>query len=123
MEYNIGIPKGIPIFVLLLGDKSIKYTKDRRDFYMKKNWGKALAIALILCLVGAFGASVIQSDFGRVEITDVVIRTDAGEYTGYLFVPENATPENPAPAIVTSHGYLNNREMQDLNYVELARRG
>jgi len=90
---------------------------------MKKNWGKALAIALILCLVGAFGASVIQSDFGRVEITDVVIRTDAGEYTGYLFVPENATPENPAPAIVTSHGYLNNREMQDLNYVELARRG
>lgn len=90
---------------------------------MKKNWGKALAIALILCLVGAFGASVIQSDFGKVEITDVVIRTSAGEYTGYLFVPENATPENPAPAIVTSHGYLNNREMQDLNYVELARRG
>ena len=90
---------------------------------MKKNWGKTLAIALILCLVGAFGASVIQSDFGRVEITDVVIRTSAGEYTGYLFVPENATPENPAPAIVTSHGYLNNREMQDLNYVELARRG
>ena len=90
---------------------------------MKKNWGKALAIALIMCLVGAFGASVIQSDFGKVEITDVVFRTSAGEYTGYLFVPENATPENPAPAIVTSHGYLNNREMQDLNYVELARRG
>ena len=31
--------------------------------------------------------------------------------------------DNPAPAIVTSHGYLNNKEMQDLNYVELARRG
>lgn len=90
---------------------------------MKKNWGRLLAIALILCLIGAFGASVIQSDFGRVEITDVVFRTSAGEYTGYLLVPENATPENPAPAIVTSHGYLNNREMQDLNYVELARRG
>ena len=90
---------------------------------MKKNWGRCLAIALILCLVGAFGASLIQSDFGRVEITDVVIRTSAGEYTGYLFVPDNATAETPAPAIVTSHGYLNNREMQDLNYVELARRG
>ena len=90
---------------------------------MKKNWGKLLAIALVLCLVGAFGASLIQSNFGSVEITDVVIRTSAGEYTGYLFVPETATAENPAPAIVTSHGYLNNREMQDLNYVELARRG
>jgi len=90
---------------------------------MKKNWGKLLSIALVLCLVGAFGASLIQSDFGNVEITDVVIRTSAGEYTGYLFVPESATAENPAPAIVTSHGYLNNREMQDLNYVELARRG
>ena len=79
--------------------------------FMKKNWGKCLAVALILCLVGAFGASLIQSDFGRVEITDVVIRTSAGEYTGYLFVPDNATAETPAPAIVTSHGYLNNREM------------
>ena len=31
--------------------------------------------------------------------------------------------ENPAPAIVCSHGWYNNREMQDLNYVEYARRG
>lgn len=60
---------------------------------MKKNWGKLLAIALVLCLVGAFGASMIQSNFGNVEITDVVIRTSAGEYTGYLFVPENAIAE------------------------------
>ncbi len=88
-----------------------------------KKWGKCLAVALLLCLIGAMGASLIQSDFGRVEITDVVFRTDAGEYTGYLFVPDTATAENPAPAIVTSHGYLNNREMQDINYVELARRG
>lgn len=51
---------------------------------MKKNWGKLLAMALVLCLVGAFGASLIQSNFGNVEITDVVIRTSAGEYTGCL---------------------------------------
>ncbi len=89
----------------------------------KSNWKKLLVIALVLCLVGAFGASLIQNNFGQVEITDVTFRTGAGEYTGYLFVPSNATAENPAPAIVTSHGYLNNREMQDLNYVELARRG
>ena len=40
-----------------------------------------------------------------------------------VFKPKTATPENPAPLIVTSHGYLNNREMQDINAVEWARRG
>ena len=35
----------------------------------------------------------------------------------------NATAKTPAPAIVTSHGWYNNREMQDMNFVEYARRG
>lgn len=89
----------------------------------EKNWKKSLALALLLCLVGAAGAGVIQSDFGRVEVKEISFQTDAGTYTGYLLIPENATAETPAPGIVTSHGYLNNREMQDINYVELARRG
>lgn len=40
-----------------------------------------------------------------------------------LFKPDSATIENKAPAIVVSHGWYNNKEMQDLNYVELSRRG
>ena len=40
-----------------------------------------------------------------------------------LFKPKWASAENKAPAIVTSHGMLNNKEMQDLNFVELSRRG
>ena len=43
--------------------------------------------------------------------------------SAYLLIPKTATPDNPAPAIVTSHGYLNTKEMADANYVELARRG
>lgn len=82
-----------------------------------------LLIALAFCLVGALGASLIQNDFGKVKVKEISFQTDAGTYTGYLFIPENATKDTPAPAIVTSHGYLNNREMQDINYVELARRG
>ncbi len=82
-----------------------------------------LSIALILCLVGSMGAFLIQSDFGKVEVSDIALRTENGLYTGYLLVPKTATNENPAPAVVLSHGYLNNREMQDNNYVELARRG
>ncbi|WP_418668378.1 alpha/beta hydrolase [Allofournierella sp.] len=80
-------------------------------------------LALVLCLAGALGAGLIQSSFGAVQVTDVVLETDTGRLTGYLLVPKNATAATPAPAIVTSHGYLNTREMQDLNYVELSRRG
>ena len=89
----------------------------------KLSWKIRMLAALILCLAGAAGASLIQSDFGRVQVKEISFQTNAGLYTGYLFVPENATAETPAPAIVASHGYLNNREMQDINYVELARRG
>ncbi len=89
----------------------------------RKRTGLFLVVALALCLIGALGASLIQNDFGRVDVTEISFRTNAGVYTGYLFVPDGASKENPAPAIVTSHGYLNNREMQDINYVELARRG
>jgi pimeloyl-ACP methyl ester carboxylesterase len=84
---------------------------------------KWLAIALALCLIGAWVAGMIQNSFGRVSITDVVIETDTGGFTGYLLKPKTASASHPAPAIVTSHGYLNNREMQDINYVELSRRG
>ena len=92
-------------------------------FMRRKKTGLFLVVALILCFVGALGASLIQNNFGKVEVTEISFRTNAGVYTGYLFVPDNASKEQPAPAIVTSHGYLNNREMQDINYVELARRG
>lgn len=90
---------------------------------MKKTSRFFLCLALIFCLISGMGAGLIKSDFGRVTITDVVIETDCGRFTGTLLVPENATAQTPAPAVVTSHGYLNNREMQDLNYVELSRRG
>lgn len=89
-----------------------------------KNKAKAwLCIALALILIGACIAGLIQSNFGSVRIVDTVIETNTGTLTGYLLIPNSATASSPAPAIVTSHGYLNNKEMQDLNYVELARRG
>lgn len=83
-----------------------------------------VAIALVLCLISSVGASIAQTDGGFIEYHDVTMVTDSGhELDALLLIPETATPENPAPAIVTSHGWYNNREMQDLNYVEYARRG
>ena len=75
-------------------------------------------------LISMIGASLIQTSGGRVKVDEVNwVDTDGIRKTALLLVPENATLETPAPAIVTSHGFLNNKEMQDLNYVELARRG
>lgn len=83
-----------------------------------------LLIALSMVLVSVIGASALQSNFGKVEIID--IRADlgaGGQFSALMFKPKTATPENPAPVVIASHGYLNNREMQDIVLVEMARRG
>lgn len=91
---------------------------------MKKNARFWVILSLVLCLISSIGASAFQTDFGKVEYHDLTFVADSGhELDALLLVPENATAEKPAPAIVVSHGWYNNREMQDLNYVEYARRG
>ncbi len=90
---------------------------------MKRSSKVQLAIALVLCFISVLFAGIIQTDFGRVEMTELVLETPGGTLTGYLYKPERATVDHPAPAVIASHGYLNNREMQDLNALELARRG
>ena len=53
--------------------------------------------------------------------TDLVV--DGKIPDGMLFIPKTATPENPAPGICLTHGYLNNWQFQLQNAIELARRG
>lgn len=91
---------------------------------IKKSSTKILAISLVLCLISMIGAMVVQTSGGDVTVKDLRWETPSGHMmSALLFVPKNATKETPAPAIVTSHGWFNNREMQDMNYVEYARRG
>ena len=91
---------------------------------IKKTAKVALVVSLILMLLCGIVVNAVQTSGGRVTMRELTIETDSG-YTmsAYLLIPKTATAENPAPAIVTSHGYLNNKEMADANYVELARRG
>lgn len=85
---------------------------------------RILCAALAILLVSCIGASLIQTDFGSVTVKDLRWETGSGhQMSALLFVPDTATAETPAPAIVCSHGWYNNREMQDLNFVEYARRG
>ncbi len=99
-----------------------------------------LAAALALILVSSFFASLIQSDGFKVTVTDLrdeafsgQVATNAGTgetvsvkgtvASGILFVPKSASATNKLPAVVMTHGYLNNRELQLQNAIELARRG
>lgn len=85
---------------------------------------KALCISIVLMLLSCLATMAIQTDFGGVAVTEINWVTENGHtMNGWLFVPDTATAENPAPAIVTSHGMYNNKGMQDLNFVELSRRG
>ena len=91
---------------------------------MKLNAKTLLIISLLICLVSSVGASLFQTNFYQVEYNDVTFVTESGhELDALLLVPKTATADSKAPAIVVSHGWYNNREMQDLNYVEYARRG
>ena len=83
-----------------------------------------LAISLVLMLVSCIFTSMIQTNFGKVEVKEINWITENGySMNAWVFIPENATTDTPAPAVVTSHGMFNNKGMQDLNFVELARRG
>lgn len=99
-------------------------TEKGMSYKMKKRSQLFLIISLILCLVSMVGASIVQTSGGDVEVKDLTWETEAGRtMSALLFVPEGVSAENPAPGIVTSHGWYNNKEMQDMNYVEYSRRG
>ena len=83
-----------------------------------------LALSLVVMLVSAIGASLVQTSAGSITMKDLKWETPSGEsLSALLFKPDGVSAENPAPAIVVTHGWWNNKEMQDANYVELARRG
>lgn len=99
-----------------------------------------LVAALALILLSSFCASMIQSDAFRVKVTDLRDESFSGKVktnfgagpevsvkgtvaSGILFVPKDASESHKLPAVVLTHGYLNNRELQLQNAIELARRG
>lgn len=83
-----------------------------------------LCAAVILMLVGGIGALALQTSYGKTDVIDFKIPTGNGRYiSGSIFKPENASDKNKVPVVITEHGYLNNSKMQDINAIELSRRG
>ena len=95
----------------------------------KKNW-LMLAVALGSILVSSIFGSLIQSKGGSIKVSDLRDETNTGAYynaagqevegvtikgsvkSGILYMPKDASEDNKKPAIVLTHGYLNNRELQ-----------
>ena len=83
-----------------------------------------LCLALILCLISSIGASSVQSSYGEVKVEDFrIVVGDGTHINGQIYIPKKASSENKVPLIVVSHGSYNNMDMQDLNMIELSRRG
>ncbi|MCL2866491.1 MAG: alpha/beta hydrolase [Clostridia bacterium] len=90
--------------------------------FLKKPQGM-LILALALILVGSFIAGVIHTSHYQVDVSRIEFTTERGTLNGLLYMPKGAGAEDPRPVIVTTHGYLNSKEMQDAPAVEMSRRG
>lgn len=105
-------------------------------------------IALIACLVSMAGTALMQNNLLKTKVTSYTITlTDLADmirennaangkavditftensdykFSFLVFKPKTASSDNPAPAVMASHGGANSREMQLPTYIELARRG
>ena len=84
-----------------------------------------MSLAMVLVLVGSIFANLFNTSFYSVKVKDVTLETDSynGKLAGLLYMPETCSDDNPCPLIITTHGYLNSKEMQDAPAIELSRRG
>lgn len=77
-----------------------------------------------MIFVSACLSGFLQTSFGKVEIIDFKLPTENGQWlSGQIFKPEQSNAEHKVPLVITEHGYLNNKHMQNLNAIELSRRG
>jgi pimeloyl-ACP methyl ester carboxylesterase len=81
-------------------------------------------ISLVLVFLGAIIGMAVHTSAGAVKIHDIkYVTLDGAEMRALLYVPRSATPANPAPVVISCHGFNNTAEVQDLNCVELSKRG
>ena len=83
-----------------------------------------LCVAIAFLLIGSIGASLVRTSGNTVQLIDTYIPDVEGTFIhATIFKPKTATAENPAPVVVTCHGYSDSGEEQDFAAIELSRRG
>lgn len=84
---------------------------------------KLLVVSLALILIGSFFALMFNTSMFSVNVKEIEFETERGTLNGLLYMPKGASSDDPRPVIVTTHGYLNTKEMQDASAIEMSRRG
>ena len=85
---------------------------------------RLLATCLLIVVCASLLASLIQSSWGRVQVTDLKIPTQNGQWLAAdLFRPRTATSDHPAPLVVVVPGFQRSKETMANVSLELARRG
>jgi hypothetical protein len=83
-----------------------------------------LAGCLITILVCAFLGSQIQKGWGDVQLTELRLPAQNGQWIAAdLFRPRTATAETPAPVVIVVPGFQRSKEALSNIAIELARRG
>jgi pimeloyl-ACP methyl ester carboxylesterase len=92
--------------------------KKRLNF---RNW---LCIALALMFISTIGAFLVQTSGTSIKVRRFKLVVSNGyEINGQMYIPKDASSKNKLPMVVVQHGSQHNLEMQDMNMVELSRRG
>ena len=76
---------------------------------------------LLVCSIMIWG---FQTAWGQVKISRIYLNSQDGtSVSSLIYVPKNATDENPAPVAVIFHGRSNHAHSNDTWSMEMARRG
>lgn len=90
----------------------------------KSGRGRLLIACLLTVIGSALFASLIQTSWGRVQVIEIKIPTQDGQWlVASLFRPKSATSEKKAPLVVVVPGFQRSKESLSNIAIELARRG
>jgi len=85
---------------------------------------RLLLIAFMLIAIGTLFSSLLLTDFGKIEVTEITVPTQNGQWiVADLYKPVTATENNKAPVVVVCPGFQRTKETQTNMALELARRG
>lgn len=81
-------------------------------------------VVTCILFVLTFGIWAVQTDGGNITIKRLNLIGEGGTtLSSLMYIPENATSETPAPAVVVYHGTSNQAHSNDTWLMELAKRG
>ncbi len=92
-----------------------------RNIWNNKIW---FGVLIVLSISSLTTGSLLQSNFGTVEIKFVHLVDENGDIVdGKLYKPSYATATNPLPGVLLMHGFNNDKDTEAPTAIELARRG